>query len=175
MTTNLPVELSGYQAAAADLARIVADLRVLPGAEKPPYLALSILPEKSVEAVDTVALAVLGKRGATRRDSDGWRHIAEGRVGAVFVSVHAVVPGPPDERDLELESLRAEVEELRADRVGQLYSREADDPTPVSGARVEPHVGGMTEGGLVDETSEAPTGTICGLCMGDYHGSEPCR
>lgn len=43
-----------------------------------------------------------------------------------------------------------------ADPTGQLYSREADDPTPVSGARVEPHVGGMTEGGLVDETPAEP-------------------
>lgn len=42
-----------------------------------------------------------------------------------------------------------------ADPTGLLHSRaddEPDDPTPVSGARVEPHVGGMTDEGLVDET-----------------------
>lgn len=41
-----------------------------------------------------------------------------------------------------------------ADPTGLSYSRadEADDPTPVSGGRVEPHTGGMTDGGLVDET-----------------------
>lgn len=56
-------------------------------------------------------------------------------------------PGEPDERDIELERLRAENAELRAavpagalpgdDGLG--YSREADDPTPVSGGRLTPH------------------------------------
>jgi hypothetical protein len=40
-----------------------------------------------------------------------------------------------------------------ADPSGHGYSREADDPTPVSGGRIEPHTGGMTESGLVDETA----------------------
>jgi hypothetical protein len=41
-----------------------------------------------------------------------------------------------------------------ADPTGLLHSRadEADDPTPVSGARVRPHTGAMTDEGLVDET-----------------------
>jgi hypothetical protein len=39
------------------------------------------------------------------------------------------------------------------DPTGQLYSREVDDPTPVSGARGgELHHGAMTDGGLIDET-----------------------
>lgn len=63
------------------------------------------------------------------------------------------------------------------DPTGQLYSREADDPTPVSGARVEPHVGGMTEGGLVDETPAEPVihvvfphhnTTQCGIPLGSF-------
>lgn len=137
MTDTVP-EPSGYQATAANLRSIADALDTLPHGNAP-YATLSILPaEKTVEAIDAVALAVLGKAGVTRRDSDGWRHIAEGRSGGAWVSIHALVPGPPDERDLELERLRAEVETLRADHAGQLYSRaddEADDPTPVSPAR----------------------------------------
>lgn len=63
-----------------------------------------------------------------------------------------------------------------ADPTGQLYSREADDPTPVSGARVEPHVGGMTESGLVDETPAEPVHmdftsgeSMCGLAATTPH------
>lgn len=65
-------------------------------------------------------------------------------------------PDDSDARKVELvKNLLAAVElvrgDPRADR-GLTYSREADDPTPVSGARVEPHVGGVTHAGLVDET-----------------------
>lgn len=59
-----------------------------------------------------------------------------------------------------------------ADPTGLLHSRaddEPDDPTPVSGARVPAHTGGVTEGGLVDETPPGPVhmayadgGTVCG-------------
>jgi hypothetical protein len=43
-----------------------------------------------------------------------------------------------------------------ADPTGLAYTRaddEPDDPTPVSPARVPLHTGGMTDGGLVDETA----------------------
>jgi hypothetical protein len=43
-----------------------------------------------------------------------------------------------------------------ADPTGLAYTRaddEPDDPTPVSGGRIEPHTGGMTNRGLVDETA----------------------
>jgi hypothetical protein len=46
-----------------------------------------------------------------------------------------------------------------ADRTGMAYSRaddEPDDPRPVSPARVPLHTGGMTDGGLVDETPAVP-------------------
>lgn len=81
-------------------------------------------------------------------------------------------PGEPDKRDAELERLRAEVAKLRAavpagalgGDDGLSYSREADDPTPVSPARVPLHTGGMVgpvDGGtLVDET-------VPGLIVGD--------
>lgn len=49
--------------------------------------------------------------------------------------------------------------EPESDPTGQTYTRaddEPNDPTPVSGARVEPHVGAMTDEGLVDETPVEP-------------------
>lgn len=85
------------------------------------------------------------------------------------------------EREAELEKLRAEVAELRAaasqsvwcgggctqvadhpgecdpDATGLGYSREADDPTPVSPERVPLHTGAVVDGGqLVDETEVRP-------------------
>lgn len=60
------------------------------------------------------------------------------------------------------------------DPTGQLYTRaddEQDDPTPVSGARIAPHTGGMTDGGLVDETEAVihvwliGAATACGLTV----------
>lgn len=62
-------------------------------------------------------------------------------------------PGQPDDRDAELERLRAEVAELRAGN-GLDYSRtdsEPDDPTPVSPARAPLHVGVVDDGGPVEE------------------------
>lgn len=111
---------AGYAAVATELRRVADALDALPPppVQKPPYVVLSILPaDKTVEAVDEIALAVLGKRGTTTRDPDGWRHKAESfAFGMVYVSTHAIVPGPPDERDAELERLRAEVAELRGEK-----------------------------------------------------------
>lgn len=65
-----------------------------------------------------------------------------------------------------------------ADPTGLAYSRadDADDPTPVSGARVVPHVGGVTEDGLVDETKPEPVHfddaagvSMCGLAAVTPH------
>lgn len=69
-----------------------------------------------------------------------------------------------------------------ADPTGLAYSREADDPTPVSGARVEPHTGGVTEAGLVDETEPKCTPEcdamttrpeITGMARGYHHDDCP--
>lgn len=68
--------------------------------------------------------------------------------------------------------------EPEPDPIGLAYSRadDADDPAPVSGARVEPHVGGLTDDGLVDETP--PTHytrhedvTECGIPIADLPNS----
>lgn len=58
----------------------------------------------------------------------------------------------------ELERLRARVAELEADRTGLAYTRADDDAVdPTSTGPREPlHTGGMTEGGLVDETPAEP-------------------
>jgi hypothetical protein len=57
-------------------------------------------------------------------------HTADGLFGPIRVSITARVPGPPDERDDEIERLRAQVAELRG----------AEDPdhgrtTAVAGAK----------------------------------------
>jgi len=74
------------------------------------------------------------------------------------------------------------------DPTGLAYSRadEADDPTPVSGGRIEPHTGAVTDEGLIDETEEperhevgggevGPTGLgdcsawcVCGVTTGGW-------
>lgn len=114
--TNVP-ELTGYQATAADLRRIADALDALPPRDKSPYLSVSIMPlVKTAEEVDAIGMAVLGKPGVTSKDSDGWRHKATGGTwsGYSYVAIHALVPGPPDERDVELEQLRARLAELEA-------------------------------------------------------------
>jgi hypothetical protein len=69
-------------------------------------------------------------------------------------------------------AVRVRVAEPRhvADPTGLAYSRaddEPDDPTPVSGHRVAPHTGGLTEQGLVDETPPEP---VVQCFDGDPHG-----
>lgn len=118
MNETVP-ELTGYQAAAAELRRIADALDTLPPRERPPYLSLSILPRvKTVEEVDMLGVAIGGKPGKTQKDSDGWRHKAESCSSGsdLYVSIHALIPGPPDPRDDELASLRARVAELEAGR-----------------------------------------------------------
>jgi hypothetical protein len=112
-------ELTGYQATAADLRRIADALDALPPRDESPYLSLSILPAiKTAEEVDAIGVAMLGKPGETRRSSDGWLHQVQGvpLSGRGYVTAHASVPGPPDERDVELEKLRARLAELESDR-----------------------------------------------------------
>lgn len=175
---NLPPEPTGYAATAADLRRIADALDKLPTDGKPPYLMLSILPSaKTVEAVDAVTLAVLGKPGETRKDSDDWRHIAEGRIGTCYLQIHSTVPGPPDERDDELARLRAEVESLRA-QSGLAYSRadEGEHQQPTAG-RIPPHFEDgravvEVAGGLIEVDGECPSAwhvndserTRCPIC-----------
>lgn len=151
-TTPADREPNGYAVTAAELRRIADALDTLTTPVKPVSVQLAILPEKTEAAVDAVAVAVLGKPGKGERNGRDWYHVRRtdpNGYAPVSVSVLAVVPGPPDERDAELAELRAENERLRAvapsfvddDPTGLGYSREADDPTPTTAvpATVEGH------------------------------------
>jgi hypothetical protein len=108
----------------------------------------------TIAAVDAVAYALLGKPSADQRMHDGTFHrSAYGTRGPVTVQIYTSVADPDAvDPEMELARLRAENERLRGALGGLAYSREPDDPTPVSPARVPAHTGGMTEDGLIDET-----------------------
>lgn len=101
---------------------------------------------------------IAAKLGVKVDDRSNDRTSADVKIGAVSYSLIAWHkngrPGHPDERDAELERLRAEVAALRSGN-GLAYFRadsEPDDPTPVSPARAPLHVGVVNDGGLVDVT-----------------------
>lgn len=136
-------ELTGYAVTAAELRRIADALDTLPTAVGLERVQLSILPEKTVAAVDAVAMAVFGKPGKGERNGRDWYHVRRtdpNGYDPVGVSIFAIVPGPPDERDVELERLRAE---LAAALKPAAYGREVDNgdvaaevPTGVEGGPV---------------------------------------
>lgn len=151
---------------AASLYRIADDLVTLTGSGLPkPRFHLSIQPGKfnggddlNAGAVDAVTSALFGHPGQAELMSDDVYHYSNGDeaelVGPVVVRVLTGVStewakrreaaAKLAEREAELEKLRAEVAELRAaaDASGLNFSREADDPTPVSPARGPLQVGG---------------------------------
>lgn len=177
-TTDQP---DHFAAIAAELYRIGDDIASLTGSglPNPNQFQISIQPGTrgndalTEAAIDAWATALFDRRGKVQPYSGGVFHygtewIARGPVTAgVYMSVSAEFAVKREaaaklaEREAELENLRAEVAELRAalpaaalaGDTGLAYSRDADDPTPVSPARVEPHFGAMTDGGLVDETA----------------------
>lgn len=182
---------------AASLYRIADDIVTLTGSGLPvPSVQLSIQPggrgddDPTARAVDAVTSALLGHPGQLQLMTSGdVYHYNNGdsteRVGAVDVRVMYSVStewalkrkqaAELAEREVELEKLRAEVAELRAAQSGFGYSREADDPTPVSPGRMPLHTGGVIDGGaLVDETEAEPVhyrfgrnDTACGLKPGE--------
>jgi hypothetical protein len=200
---------------AAELRRVADDAEKLVGEPAPSCFQIHIQPKPhdvpaAVAAVDTIALALLGKAGETRRMSVGVYHRnADAERGPISMSVYRKVPEPPT---AEIERLRARLAELeardglhasdaisRVDPLGLAYTRaddDAADPTP-TGPREPLHTGGMTEGGLVDETPGLIVGDLadeqrdnayaayerdeaeylptCPECMGQHHTVEPCR
>jgi hypothetical protein len=105
---------------------------------------------------------------AEHHHSGGWKGEGPGTCGAECVCGVTF-----DGFDTLAEAVEL-VERHVADPLGLDRSRaddEPDDPTPVSPARVPLHTGGMTDGGLVDETDRCvaslhiPTpGATCGWC-----------
>jgi len=98
-------EPSGYQLTAAELRRVADALDTLPPGDKPPYVSLSILPERTAEAVDAVAMAVLGKPGKAEKIGSDWFHLVRHHSlkTSVQVTVQTSIPRPPDKRDAEIE------------------------------------------------------------------------
>jgi len=106
-------ELTGYAVTAAELRRIADALDTLPPGDEslPGQLYLFL---QDADAVDAILFAVNGTRGETKLASDGWAHSAWVGRDRLTIHVRAKVPAPPDERDVELERLRAEIATLRS-------------------------------------------------------------
>jgi hypothetical protein len=139
MTDQTVAELTGYRATAAELRRIADAVEHLELNREVPYVTVSFLPSASdatpderIADVNTVAQAVLGCDGKRDEHSSGVWQTARGERAGVYVNVtERLGDSEPD--------------------TGLDYSREADDPTPVSGARVAMHTGAVADCGLVEE------------------------
>lgn len=108
-------ELTGYAATAAELRRIADALDTLPPGDEPLSGQLYLFPhEGDADAVDAILFAINGTRGKTRLTGDHWAHSAWISLPNFSIYVKAVVAAPPDERDVELERLRAENAKLRS-------------------------------------------------------------
>lgn len=114
----------GYCGAIADeLERIAADLRKIEHVElpEPRRFQLDIQPggttdDEVIAGVDALGAALLGVKGKhDKADGAPW-YVAEGARGQVTVSAYRSLSRPPDERDVQIEQLRARVAELEADR-----------------------------------------------------------
>lgn len=119
MTKTVPTptditELTGYAATAAELRHIADALDTLPSSDEPLSGQLYMFPSKSADAVDAILFAINRARGETRLASDGWVRSGWIALNSLTIHVRVKVPAPPDERDVELERLRAENAALRA-------------------------------------------------------------
>jgi hypothetical protein len=188
---------------AAALRALTVRFTDLIGSDLPLAVTLHVQPssygddDAIVRAVDAVTSALLGHGGQVQEMSNGTYHynngVATEPVGPIGVRVYSSVStefavkrqaaAVLAEREAELEKLRAEVEALRSavrfDANGLGYSREADDPTPVSPARVPLHTGGVIDDGqLIDETADADPDFHVGELVavdGDQPGDPPWR
>lgn len=168
---NVPDQSPTFASLAADL-RAIADVF-----EKAPHVALSSNPwvkfdiqpdgtdEQIIERTDAIGQLLFGKNGEPKQmGGNNYHYKVDGKVGLIEVGLYdaisvetvrarEVAAGGLAAEEAELARLRAEAAKLAA-RIALAYSREADDPTPVSPARGGPvHTGAVVAGGeLVDET-----------------------
>lgn len=139
----------GYCGAIADELRRVADaLDSIADVElpEPRLFQLNIQPGGTSDAdvmdgIDVLSSALLGKQGSHETVSGGPWYVARGRRKQIDVSIYRGLSKPPDERDAELARLRAEVEKLRAERLGDdpIHFDEADGASACGLAAVTPH------------------------------------
>lgn len=106
---------NGYEPVVAELRRIADALQTVPAGCEPFYVSLGIQPGvagdfAAAAAVDTVALAVLGKKGETAEFGGRTLREAAGDFRPVRVSIYQRLPEPRT----ELVQLRARVAELEA-------------------------------------------------------------
>lgn len=110
-------ELTGYQQQAAELRRVAEVLASAAEGAKRPYFTLTIIvAEDAPHEVEALAERLLGKPGRVVRSGDSWFHLAQDYTAERALAVQSKVAGPPDERDAELDQLRARVAELEAGR-----------------------------------------------------------
>lgn len=131
-----------YAGPVAELRRIADALEplTLPAGEGRPWLEVLLLLDTAA-GVDAASAAVVGVVATTKQDGGMWRHRATGKpfFGVGNLTVQATVPGPADERDAELERLRAENSLLRGaaaagvDASGLLDSPRGDRSVPLIG------------------------------------------
>lgn len=131
-----------------DLARLIVSKRLpLPGEYQPMHVTFNF--GRDIEKVDKIAEVLGLERTVSYGTATVHMRPRARREGLLDIAWDAYAPK-------EEASEPKEQPEPVADPTGQLYSRPDDDPTPVSGARIEAHVGAVTDGGLV-EVAEAPT------------------
>lgn len=172
------VAASWCEPIAVELHRIAYDLGKVVNAQgdmpEPRYVHLHVQPggsseDATIAAVDGLGLAIAGKPGEpdemSSRGGGVYHYAVEVQRGPVYFRVYREISTDralriieerkAADKDAEITRLRARVAELElTSDLGLAYTRaddEPDDPTPVSGARVPAHTGGVTEGGLAEE------------------------
>lgn len=101
MTQSIIHQLNGYEKAVSELRRIADLLETLPPGFEPEHVGIDIMAgpqddSSAVAAIDAIAVALLGKPGATKKMSDGsFQHSAAGEWSdPVRISVFQAVPDP---------------------------------------------------------------------------------
>jgi hypothetical protein len=121
--------------------------------EAPPYGSVetyAAIFRRVIRRAEYLPSAALGVIQALVGDPQVEDAVKVVRIGNIAAAAD-LVDDEMSDRDNELERLRARVAELEA-KDAHGFSREADDPTPVSPARVPLHTGAVTDEGLVDES-----------------------